>query len=142
MSVAVGRATNIKDLATRAKGFEIPAEIVDGMDVLAVKEAVERASAKCRAGEGPMMLECKTYRYFGHSRSDPRAYRTKEEEKFWKDRDPLLVFSKYLKENEIATNEELKTVEEQAAKDIEEAVQFAIDSPYPEVEDVLEDLFA
>jgi len=141
MSVAQSRATNLKDLATRAKGFEIPAEIVDGMDVLVVKEAVERAAAKARAGEGPTFLECKTYRYFGHSRSDPRAYRTREEEKDWKDRDPLLVFSRYLKENQIATDEEIKAVEEQAAKDIEEAVQYAIDSPYPDVEDVLEDLF-
>lgn len=142
MSVSVNRAASVEDLAVRALAYDMPYKIVDGMDVLAVKEAVEQAAERARKGEGPMLIECKTYRYYGHSRSDARVYRTKEEEKYWKDRDPIPNFAKRLIENGIITEDEAKEIDAQAKKDIEDATKFAKDAPYPEPEALFEDLYA
>ena len=84
MSVAANRCSAVQNMADKAKAYDIPGMICDGMDILNVKEIIEKAVKKAREGGGPTLVECKTYRYFGHSRSDPRAYRTKEEEKEWR----------------------------------------------------------
>ena len=136
MSVPVGCASCTNDFAQRGDAYNIPNEIVDGMDPLAVREAVGRAVEHARKGEGPYLIECKTYRWYGHSRSDPRAYRTKEEEKAWKDRDPISTFPKLLVEQGIATQEEIDALEERVDNAIETATDFALNSPTPPVEEL------
>lgn len=142
MSVSVERATGIKDLKGRAQAYNFPGIIVDGMDVLAVKEAVEQAAGRARKGEGPTLIECKTYRYFGHSRSDPRAYRTRDEEKEWKKRDPIVNFQERLLKEGILTEEEIKAVEEETKQEVAEATVFAKESPFPPPEELYQDIFA
>jgi 2-oxoisovalerate dehydrogenase E1 component len=136
MSVPVGHATAKMDFADRACAYDMPGEVVDGMDVLAVREAVGRAVERARKGEGPSLIECKTYRWYGHSRSDPRKYRTKEEEAAWKARDPIPNFAARLVEAGIATEEEIDDVEEKVEQAIEEATEFALGSPMPPAEEL------
>jgi len=142
MSVSVKRACAVQDLTKRALAYDIPAEAVDGQDVLAVKECVSKWVKYAREGNGPVFIEAKTYRYYGHSRSDPRVYRTKEEEKFWRERDPIVLFSQKCVEWNVLTEEEVKKIEEEVGKEIEEAVKFAIESPYPAPEELYEDVYA
>ena len=94
MSVAASRCSAVQDMADKAKAYDIPNMICDGMDILDVKETIKKAVERARVGDGPTLVECKTYRYFGHSRSDPRAYRTKEEEKEWRSKCPIKQFSR------------------------------------------------
>src|SRR5512136_2253186 len=91
MSVPWAKASKLPDIASRAVAYGIPGEVVDGMDALAVRGAVAKAAERARRGEGPTLIEAKTYRWYGHSHSDPRAYRTREEEAGWKQRDPIVV---------------------------------------------------
>jgi TPP-dependent pyruvate/acetoin dehydrogenase alpha subunit len=93
MSVPWAKSSKLPNVADRACAYGIPGEVVDGMDVLAVRGSVEKAVNRARRGEGPSLIEAKTYRYFGHSHSDPRVYRTKEEEQSFKDRDPIKVLN-------------------------------------------------
>ena len=132
MSVSVHRATSISDLTKKSLAFDMPSESVDGMDVLAVKECVKKWADYVRKGNGPCFIVANTYRYYGHSRSDPRVYRTKEEEKFWKDRDPIITFPVKMIEAGILTNDETKNIEGEVKQEIEEATEYAINSPYPE----------
>jgi len=132
MSVPLSNAAAVPDVAKRACAYAMPGEVVDGMDVLAVREAVGSAVNRARRGEGPSIVECKTYRWYGHSRSDPRAYRSKEEEAAWKDRDPIPNFGKWLVDNGVATQEEVDAVEESAEDAIEVATQFALASNFPD----------
>ena len=143
MSVSVERACSVEDIATRAPAYGMEGSIVDGQKVLDVKTAVEKAVARARAGDGPTLLECKTYRYRGHSRSDPRKYRTKEEEQFWHDRDPILLFSRRLVEEKLMTEDEIKAVEKEVENEMAEAEEFALnESPYPDPNTLLEDVYA
>ncbi|MGC9520737.1 MAG: alpha-ketoacid dehydrogenase subunit alpha/beta [Anaerolineae bacterium] len=142
MSVPLERATAKLDIADRGCAYGIPGEVVDGMDVLAVREAVGRAVEHARSGKGPYLLETRTYRWFGHSRSDPRAYRTREEEAEWKARDPIPNFAALLVEKGIATQEEVDAVEEQMAEAIAEASEFALNSPMPAAEELEEYVYA
>jgi 2-oxoisovalerate dehydrogenase E1 component len=141
MSVSVKKAFPFEDIAERAKGYNIPGVIVDGMNVLNVKETVEKAVERARKGEGPTFIECKTYRYYGHSLSDPRRYRTKDEEEFWRTKDPIGSFSRKLLEAGILTEEELKMLEKEVTREVDEAEKFALNSPYPSIESVYEDLY-
>jgi len=141
MSVSVERSHAVKDIAKKALAFDIPAENVDGQDVLAVREVVGKWVNYAREGNGPSFVVANTYRYYGHSRSDPRVYRTREEEKFWRERDPIIIFSNKMKEQNILTEEEINAIEEEVKKEIEEAVEFAINSPYPEPEELYTDLY-
>ena len=136
MSVPIQKATAKLDIADRASAYGIPGEVVDGMDVLAVREAVGRAIERARRGEGPSLIECQTYRWYGHSRSDPRKYRTKEEEAAWKARDPIPAFAARLVEAGIATEAEIGALEEKVGEEIEEATEFALNSPTPPVEEL------
>ena len=103
----------------------MPSIICDGMDVLAVKKAVKEAVDRARTESTPTLIECKTYRWYGHSSSDQRAYRTREEEAEWKERDPITVLRKKLAENSIATEEEMDAVDAMAAKTIECAARLS-----------------
>jgi len=141
MSVAVNRAFPFKDIAERAKGYNIPGIIADGMDVLDVKRAVGEAVVRARKGEGPTLVECKTYRFYGHSRSDARVYRTREEEREWRARDPIVNFRKKLIEEGILTEQQARKLEEEVAKEVEEAERFALSSPYPEIDTLYDGLY-
>ncbi len=136
MSVPIENAAAELDIADRACAYGIPGQVVDGMDVMAVRGAVGEAMARARRGEGPSLIECKTYRWYGHSRSDPRAYRTREEEAAWKARDPILTFAAQLVEEDIATQEETDAVKENAEQEIERAAEFALGSPMPQAEEL------
>lgn len=136
MSVPIKNAAAKLNLADRGCAYGIEHAVVDGMDLLAVREAVRRAVDHARSGKGPYLLEAQTYRWYGHSRSDPRAYRTKEEEAEWKSRDPIPNFSKLLIEQGLATQEEIDAIEQQVEKAIEVATDFAMDSPMPPAEEL------
>jgi len=142
MSGAVKKVTSTENLYTRSCAYGIPGEAVDGMDVLAVRDAVKKAAERARKGEGPTLIECKTYRYYGHSRSDPRAYRTKEEEKEWQEKDPILKFRKKIIPAGILSEDECNKIESEAKQEIESAVKFAMESPWPDPKEVTEDLYA
>jgi 2-oxoisovalerate dehydrogenase E1 component len=136
MSVPLEKAAAKPDIADRACAYDMPGEVVDGMDVLAVREAVGRAVERGREGKGPSLVECQAYRWYGHSRSDPRAYRTKEEEAAWKARDPIPRFAAWLVENGICTEAEVDALEEQVEDAIDEATGFALDSAMPSAEEL------
>jgi pyruvate/2-oxoglutarate/acetoin dehydrogenase E1 component/TPP-dependent pyruvate/acetoin dehydrogenase alpha subunit len=133
MSVPIEKAAAKLDIADRACAYGIPGEVVDGMDLLAVREAVGRAVRRARRGEGPTLLECKAYRWYGHSRSDPRKYRTKEEEAEWKARDPIPTFADKLLAAGLATREEIEVLELEVEEAVEEAANFGLNSPTPPV---------
>jgi 2-oxoisovalerate dehydrogenase E1 component len=136
MSVPITSAAAKLDIADRACAYDMPGEVVNGMDVLAVREAVGRAVERARKGEGPSLIECQTYRWYGHSRSDPRAYRTKEEEAAWRARDPIPSFAAWLVENGIYTQQEIDALEERVEEAIEEATKFALESPMPPADEL------
>ncbi len=143
MSVSTQRACAVQDIAVRAVSYNMPGEICNGQAVLEVKAAVEKAAARARHGEGPTLLECKTYRYRGHSRSDPRKYRTKEEEQYWHDRDPITLFSEHCIAHGVLTAEEVKQIDTEVHKEMEEAEAFAFkQSPDPDPSTLLEDVYA
>lgn len=128
--------------ADRAAVYGIPSEVVDGNDVLAVNEAAERAIARARAGEGPTILELKTYRHGGHSRNDACGYRPKDEADYWiNERDPVKNFRKLILEQGAATEEELQALETEAELEIDEAVEYAKAAPLPTLESALENVF-
>jgi len=136
-----GRASAIERISERAAAYGMPGITIDGMDVFAVKEAVTEAVERARNGDGPTLIEAETYRWFGHSSSDQRIYRTREEEKEWKERDPITVLRKKLLGWEMATEAELGAIEKKALDTIEAATQFAIDSPYPLVSELMDDVY-
>ncbi len=140
-----GEVTGVKYLAQRGAGYNeanMHAEGVNGMDVLSVRDAVRRAAQLCRSGQGPVMLECHTYRYMGHSLSDTReAYRSKEEEQMWRDCDAIGQFHTQLVEQGIATEDELKGRQEQAAKRVYDATIFAGNATDPDPADIYVGLF-
>jgi len=142
ISVDIRKVTNTKNLATRALAYDIPGVVVDGNDVLEVyrvtKEAVERA----RKGEGPTLIEGKTYRWKGHHVGDPgRVYRLDKETKEWMERCPIKTYRERLLNESVATDKELVIIEEDIKQMVEEAANFAIKSPYPKEEEAFEDLF-
>lgn len=127
--------------ADRAAAYGIPSEVVDGNDVLAVNEAALRAIARARKGEGPTILELKTYRHGGHSRNDACGYRPKEEEKEWFARDPVKQFRARLLAEQIVTEEELREKEAAIEKEIEDAVEYAQKAPFPPLSAALTDVY-
>jgi pyruvate/2-oxoglutarate/acetoin dehydrogenase E1 component/TPP-dependent pyruvate/acetoin dehydrogenase alpha subunit len=142
MSVPFKKVTKLPDIASRACAYGIPGEVVDGMDVLAVRGVVSRAVDRARRGEGPTLIEAKTYRYYGHSHSDPRAYRTREEEAEWKLRDPIIVMKENLKSVKMLTEPEFEALEAAVDKKLDTAMQFSNSSPEPKAEEVGTDVFA
>lgn len=131
----------VENVADRAAAYGMPGVVVDGMDVEAVYKAAEAAIRRARQGAGPTLVECQTYRMVGHSRSDPRNYRSKEEEAAWQARDPIPHLAQKLKEMDLGTDETLASIEKEVVAEVEEAVSFAEDSPYPEPTDTLKHVF-
>lgn len=140
-STPVARAFKVPDIAERAAAYGMPGEVVDGNDVLAVYAAAGHAIERARAGEGPTLLECKTYRQVGHSRSDPRTYRTREEEQAWAALDPITRLAGHLVDQGVASEESLAEMERVVGLEIDAAVDFAQASPYPAAEDALRHVF-
>ena len=128
MSVPWAKSSALENAADRACAYGIPGEIVDGMDVLEVRHTVSQAIARARKGEGPSLIEAKTYRYYGHSHSDPRAYRTKEEEKEWKDRDPITVMKQNLTDVSMLTDDEFEHIDKSAKSKLKTAMQYSEES--------------
>jgi 2-oxoisovalerate dehydrogenase E1 component len=141
-STHISMAMRISDIAERAKAYGIPGLIVDGMDVLAVYQAATEAVARARQGEGPTLLECKTYRYSGHSRSDAGGYRSKEEFQHWRERDAILRLRKLLVTDYEQNEQELDRIERECQAEVEEAVAFARSSPDPAPEACFEHVYA
>ncbi|MCH4119975.1 MAG: thiamine pyrophosphate-dependent dehydrogenase E1 component subunit alpha [Atopobiaceae bacterium] len=127
--------------ADRASVYGIPSEVVDGNDVVAVNEAATRAIARARSGEGPTVLELKTYRHGGHSRNDACGYRPKEEEEEWFSRDPVKLFRARLIENGVATDEELEQIETSIDDLVEEEVEYAENAPFPPLDAAVKNVY-
>ena len=142
MGTAVYRVSSIPDLIRRAACYDLIREQVDGMDLLAVREVAEHAIRKAREEKQPRFIEAITYRYRGHSISDPGRYRTKEEIEEWRRRDPIVRMEAYLKDNGMSTDEEIKAVHEDAARRVQESIDFADRSPYPSPEELYTDVYA
>lgn len=143
MGTSLQRASSSPELYTRGAGFSIPGEAVDGMDVLAVKEAAAKAIAHCRAGEGPYILEVKTYRYRGHSMSDPAKYRTRDEvQKMREERDCIEQVRELLLTGKHATEDDLKAIDKEIKATVNEAAEFAKESPEPALEELYTDIYA
>ena len=141
-STPVEYALSTAHVADRAAGYNMPGIHVDGMDVFAVYDAAGEAIAKARAGEGPTLLECLTYRFYGHTVFDnPLSYRTKEEEEYWRGRDPLKLFREAVLPQGDITEEELDQIDREAESLMEEAVKFADESPLPEGLELYEDVY-
>jgi TPP-dependent pyruvate/acetoin dehydrogenase alpha subunit len=140
-STPVSVAYKIEDIVERAAAYGMPGLVVDGNDVEAVYEVAGQAIARARQGQGPTLIECKTYRLCGHSRSDPRTYRSKEEEALWETKDPIARLGERLKASGLATDEMLADIEREVTALIDDAVAFAEESPPPEPEDTLKHVF-
>ena len=138
----VSYAMNVANIADRATSYGIPGVTVDGNDVMAVYEAVGEAVARARKAEGPTLVECKTCRHHGHYEGDTMTYRTKEEVAECKKRDPIPRFRKKLIEMGALTEKEADKIDQEVAKEIDEAVKFAEESPFPAPEEALEDVYA
>jgi len=142
MSVPWAKASKLPNIADRACAYGIPGEVVDGMDALAVRGAVARAVERARRGEGPTLIEAKTYRWFGHSHSDPRAYRTREEEAAWKKRDPILVMKTNLQSMRLLGNAEFEKMDQTVQNKLDQAMAFSEKSPEPDPKELETDVFA
>lgn len=143
MGMAVEKAWAVDSLAPRGAAHNIPTEQVDGMNVITVYEAANRAVERARAGEGPTLLEAKTYRFRAHSMTDPAYYRTREEEHEWRtQRDPIGIFEKLLLDNGIGTQAEFDENDARATQEAEDAADFAEQSEFPAPEDLYADVMA
>ena len=136
------RVMLIDNVADRAAGYGIPGIVVDGNDVIAVFEAAREAVERARRGEGPTLLECKTYRLRGHSRFDPAAYRPKDEVNEWLEKDAIARFQARLMETGTITEDEVQRTIERVKNDVEEATKFALESSFPEPIEALDDVYA
>jgi pyruvate dehydrogenase E1 component alpha subunit len=141
MGTSVQRSSNVVDIYKLADAYEMPGDVVDGMRPETVHEAVARAVKRAREKGGPTLLEIKTYRYKGHSISDPQKYRTKEELEEYKAKDPIHILLKTIEENKIVADEEIKAINERVDKAVEESVKFAEESPWPNDDEVLKDVY-
>ncbi len=131
----------IKDVARRAIAYDMPAVTVDGNDVIKVYEAASKAAEIARQGDGPTFIECKTYRWRGHWEGDPQPYRTAEDVARWKEKCPINRFKDYLLSNNISTQQILDKIENEVARQLEQAVEFARKSPLPDVQEAYSDVF-
>lgn len=140
MGTSVERTSNVTDIYKLADAYEMPGDSVDGMHPESVHEAVARAVKRAREGDGPTLLEMKTYRYKGHSISDPQKYRTKDEVEEYKQKDPIQLILKTILENKIASQEEIDEINKRVDETVAKSVQFAEESPFPNDDEVLKDV--
>jgi pyruvate dehydrogenase E1 component alpha subunit len=141
-STSVDQVMKIKHVSERAAAYGIPGETIDGNDVEGVRRATLRAAERARAGEGPTLLELETYRFSGHSRSDPGRYRPLEEVNAWKQRDPIELFEKKLLAEGCLNEERARQIKASVEQELDEAVKYAEESPDPTPEECLTDVFA
>jgi pyruvate dehydrogenase E1 component alpha subunit len=141
MGTSVERTSNVHDLYKIGLGYEMPSFQVDGMSCETVHEAIAEAADRARKGDGPTLLEMKTYRYRGHSMSDPAKYRTKEEVEEYKQKDPIEQVLTAIRKNKYATEQEIEAIEERIKQIVEESVKFAEESPFPAAEDLYKDVY-
>ncbi|HET7116245.1 MAG TPA: thiamine pyrophosphate-dependent enzyme, partial [Hanamia sp.] len=142
MGTSIERTSNVIDIYKLADAYEMPSDQVDGMIPETVHDAVTRAVKRAREQGGPTLLEVKTYRYKGHSMSDPAKYRSKEEMEEYKLQDPVETTMKKLKDNFGVSDEEIEKIDERVKNEVAEAVKFAEESPYPDDDEVLKDVYA
>ena len=142
ISMSQDRHQAIKDVADRGAAYNIPGIAVDGNDPMAVYEAASEAVARARAGKGPTLLECKTYRQHGHFEGDPAIYKPKEEQAAWMEKDPMPRFAKFLVDNGVCTEEEVKAMDDQVAKEIEDSIAFADAQPIPSLDSAVVDVYS
>ena len=142
MGTSVERTSNVHDIVKLGLAYDMPSAQVDGMNPEAVHEAMELAVERARKGDGPTFLEIKTYRYKGHSMSDPAKYRSKEEVEEYKLKDPVEVIRKKILEKNFATEQQLEEIDNGVKLEIEECVKFAEESPYPDNDELLKDIYA
>lgn len=141
MGTSVERTSKTLEIAKLADAYDMPGDSVDGMSCEEVHTAIQRAAKRAREKGGPTFLEINTYRYMGHSMSDPAKYRTKEEVAEYKDKDPINVVLKTITDNGWATDEEIVAINEKVKQEVAEAVKFAEDSPYPDDSEVFNDIY-
>jgi pyruvate dehydrogenase E1 component alpha subunit len=141
MGTSVKRSSNVTDLSTLGESYDMPSEAVDGMSVEAIHRAVTRAAERARAGEGPTLLEFRTYRYKGHSMSDPQKYRTKEEVEEYKRQDPIEQVRESILTNKFATEKDLEAIDAKIIATVEESVRFAEESKFPDPAEALTDVY-
>ena len=141
MGTSIERTSNVIDIYKLADAYEMPSDKLDGMTPEIVHEGVARAVKRARDGEGPTLLEMKTYRYRGHSVSDPQKYRSKDEVEEYKDQDPIIKVRKTILENNFATEAALQEIDEKINNIVEASVKFAEDSPWPDDSEVLKDVY-
>ena len=141
-SVPIEKSMAIDDVADRAESYGFDGVAINGNDVLAVYQSTQGALTRARSGEGPTLIECKTYRWHGHSEHDKAFYRTNEELAMWKSRDPIPTFTTYLKGLHVLSDQQEQDTVERVAKVIDEAVEFAMNAPDPKPEDAVTDLYA
>lgn len=141
MGTSVERTSNVLDIYKLGNAYDMPSATIDGMSTEAVHEGIERAVKRARAGEGPTLLEIKTYRYRGHSMSDPAKYRTKEEVEEYKSKDPINQVLATIQKNKWATEAEIEAINEKVKQQVEHCVQFAEESPWPADDELLKDVY-
>jgi pyruvate dehydrogenase E1 component alpha subunit len=141
MGTSIERTSNVIDIYKLADAYEMPSDKIDGMTAEAVHEGVTRAVNRARQGEGPTLLEMKTYRYKGHSVSDPQKYRTKDEVEEYKDQDPITKVTKTILDNNFATEADLKAIDDKINLIVEASVKFAEESPWPDDSEVYKDVY-
>lgn len=142
MGTSQERAMSTRNIAKKAEAFEMANEFVDGMDVMAVRDATLRAIERARKNGEPTLLEVRAYRYMGHSMSDPGNYRTREEIAKYQERDPIVLFKGSLKEAGVLSDKDFETIEKEAVEATEKAIKFAEESPFPDASELLTDVFA
>ena len=141
MGTSIERTSNVVDIYKLADGYDMPADQIDGMSPEAVHEGIARAVKRAREAGGPTLLEIKTYRYKGHSVSDPQKYRTKEEVDEYKAKDPLTKVANTILENNFATQEDLDAIDAKISKVVDDSVTFAEESPWPDDSEVVKDVY-
>ncbi|KAF0240540.1 MAG: pyruvate dehydrogenase E1 component subunit [Chitinophagaceae bacterium] len=141
MGTSISRTSNVIDIYKLADAYDMPADKIDGMSPEAVHDSVARAVKRAKEGDGPTLLEMKTYRYKGHSVSDPQKYRSKEEVDEYKDQDPIIKVSNTILENAFASKEELAAIDQKIHAIVEESVRFAEESPWPNDDELLKDVY-
>ena len=142
MGTSLQRSMSMDEVATKACAYEVASEFVDGMDVLAMRAATQRAVDRARNESLPTLIEARTYRYMGHSMSDPGKYRTRAEIEKYQERDPLKLFRAKLEENDLLTEDDVKELEAQVREEVERAVKFADESPEPAPEELTTNVYA
>ncbi|KAA2242464.1 pyruvate dehydrogenase (acetyl-transferring) E1 component subunit alpha [Chitinophaga agrisoli] len=141
MGTSVERTSNVLDIYKLAEAYEMPSDTIDGMSCEAVTEGFDRAVKRAREGNGPTLVEVKTYRYRGHSMSDPAKYRTKEEVEEYKEKDPITLVLKTIQKNKWATEAEIEAINEKVKNEVEACVKFAEESPWPSDDELLKDVY-